>query len=257
MNTVSEQAGGRRGIQSAEIGVTVLDTLVRAGGAMTLKELSGAAQLPPSNCHRYLVSFARTGFVVQDARTGRYDLGPALLRAGLAALARLDPIRIASEALASLIDETGHSGLLAIWAEAGPTIIRWMQGRMAVHTTLAPGATLPLLSSATGRVFLGYLPERQTLTLTKQEDLAVAGNPKLLSSATRTAGCATASGDHIPGLYAAAAPILNFAGEAEVVMTLVSAGHAIEGTAIERLRSHAAEASAHLGWVEPVVSTDK
>jgi len=182
---------------------------------------------------------------------------PALLRAGLAALARLDPIRIASEALASLIDETGHSGLLAIWAEAGPTIIRWMQGRMAVHTTLAPGATLPLLSSATGRVFLGYLPERQTLTLTKQEDLAVAGNPKLLASATRAAGCATASGDHIPGLYAAAAPILNFAGEAEVVMTLVSAGHAIEGTAIERLRSHAAEASAHLGWVEPVVSTDK
>jgi len=251
MNTVSEQAGGRRGIQSAEIGVTVLDTLVRAGGAMTLKELSGAAQLPPSNCHRYLVSFTRTGFVVQDALTGRYDLGPALLRAGLAALARLDPIRTASETLASLVDETGHSGLLAVWAEAGPTIIRWMQGRTAVHTTLAPGATLPLLNSATGRAFLGYLPERQTLTLLRREDAAAACNAPLLASATRAAGYATASGDHIPGLYAAAAPVLNFAGEAEVVMTLVNAGRAIDGVAIAHLRSHAADASARLGWVEP------
>jgi DNA-binding IclR family transcriptional regulator len=92
----------------------------------------------------------------QDGRDGRYDLGPRVIQAGLAALARTDAVRIATEALEALVVETGDTGQLAVWGDRGPTVIRWIPGRAAARTSVTAGATLPLLTSATGRVFLGW-----------------------------------------------------------------------------------------------------
>src|SRR5258708_39318496 len=86
----------RRGIQSVEIGMRVLEALRAAAGPLELKDLAKAARLPASNCHRYVVSFARTGFFIQDLNSGRYDRGPRLLQAELAALARILPIPVAT-----------------------------------------------------------------------------------------------------------------------------------------------------------------
>jgi hypothetical protein len=58
-----------------------------------LKDLAAAAGMSAAKAHRYLVSFQRLGLVTQDPRSTRYDLGPAALQLGLAALARLDPVR--------------------------------------------------------------------------------------------------------------------------------------------------------------------
>lgn len=238
----------RRGIQSLEIGLTVLQAIASGSGPMTLKEIAASADLPASNCHRYLASFVRSGFVVQNARTNRYDLGPALLQAGLAALARVDVLGIATETLEQLVDETGCTGMVVIWAEAGPTIVRWIQGRHAVRTTLAPGVTLPLLTTATGQVFLAFLPARQTADLIAAsvgQDIAELDGVR---ERIRAAGSAQVLGDHIPGLAAAAAPVLDSAGEAAAVLTLVSAGQPVSASALAVLRHHATAASARLGW---------
>ena len=248
---VSADQSARRGIQSLEIGLGILQAIARGSGPMTLKEIAAASDLPASNCHRYLVSFARSGFVVQNARTSRYDLGPALLQAGIAALARVDAIGIATEALEHLVDETGHTGMVVIWAEAGPTIVRWIQGRQAVRTTLAPGAILPLLTTATGQLFLAFLPPRQTAQLMPG---APAADVAALRDRVRAAGWAQVSGDHIPGLAAAAAPVLDSFGEAVAVLTLVSAGQPVSPAALDALRLHAAAASARMG--APVVDID-
>lgn len=239
----------RRGIQSVEIGLGILQVLSSAPDAMTLKEIASAARLPASNCHRYLVSFARKGFVVQDERTARYDLGPNLLQAGLAALGRLDPIGIATEELERLVEETGHTGMVVIWADAGPTIVRWIQGRQAVRTTLAPGSTLPVLTTATGQIFLSFLPRRQTLTLVARQKAGSRINPVALMKQVRVEGMALVSGDHIPGLNAAAIPVLDCAGEAAAVLTLISAAKPLSAETLKTLRDHGQRASSRLGWI--------
>lgn len=238
----------RRGIQSVEIGVRVLEALAMASGPQTLKDLALAAKLPTSNCHRYLVSLARAGFVIQDPGSGRYELGPRLLRAGLAALARLDFMHVATEGLERLVEATGHTGSLSVWGESGPTIVRWMSGRIAVHTSLNVGTILPLLNSATGRVFVSYLPARRTRVLLARERMSSGDDADALIAATRASGYGEVSGDHIPGLHAIAAPVLNFHGEADAVITLVCARHGFAPAVIDRLRLEAAEASARLGW---------
>jgi len=245
----TDPASDRRGIQSIEVGLRIVEALTAVTGPQTLKALSQIANISPSNCHRYLASFIRTGFVTQDAATGRYDLGPLAVRAGLAALGRLDSVATGLAALSRLVEETGHTGLLAILGERGAVIVRWLPGRQPVHTTLSIGSTLPILGSATGRAFLAYLPPEQTAGLIAQE--AKGGDREYvaaLRNKVRKSGIAQVSGDLIPGLSAAAAPILDSSGNAAAVLTLVGLQGGLSRQATAQLHTMAAEASRNLGW---------
>ena len=99
----------QRGIQSVEIGLRVAKVLAESPGALQLKELAARAGLSASKTHRYLVSLARVGLVQQV--DGRYDLGGMALGFGLAALARIDVVRSASPALASVRDQDRRHNL--------------------------------------------------------------------------------------------------------------------------------------------------
>lgn len=242
-------ASGRRGIQSIEVGLRIIESLTAAMGPQTLKALSEASDIAPSNCHRYLASFVRTGIVVQDAASGRYDLGPLAVRTGLAALGRLDPVATGLTALSRLVEDTGHTGLLAVLGEHGAVIIRWLTGRRPVRTSLSMGSTLPILGSATGRVFLAFLPPEETAGLVARE--AESANRKhvaALRAKVRKAGIAQVSGVLIPGLSAAAAPILDSSGNAAAVLTLVGFRDGFSRQSIARLREIAAETSRDLGF---------
>ena len=80
----------RAGIQSVEVGFGLLDVLGKSAGPLMLRDLAAAAGMSAAKAHRYLVSFQRLELVAQDAISTRYDLGPAALKLGLAALARID-----------------------------------------------------------------------------------------------------------------------------------------------------------------------
>ncbi len=79
----------RRGIRSVETGLRVLAALGATGGPSTLTSLGARVGLSPSQTHRYLQSLVAAGMAVQDA-SARYDLGPAVIRIGVAALARMN-----------------------------------------------------------------------------------------------------------------------------------------------------------------------
>src|SRR6187551_677837 len=115
----------RAGIQSVEVGFGLLQVLSQAAGPLMLRDLAAAAGMSAAKAHRYLVSFQRLQLVAQDARTTRYDLGPAALKLGLASLSRLDAIKLARERIAGLMEQIGHTLALAVWGNQGPTIVHW------------------------------------------------------------------------------------------------------------------------------------
>ena len=51
---------------------------------------------------------------------------------------------------------------LTVWGDNGPVVVRWDHGAYALPINVRVGATMPLLPSAVGRVFLAYLPEAVT-----------------------------------------------------------------------------------------------
>jgi DNA-binding IclR family transcriptional regulator len=231
---MSDENGHSQGLKSLDTALGVLAHLAEQGGPQSLSEIGRACNMPPSKVHRYLASFVNAGLVQQQGRSGRYDLGPGALQIGLAALARHDFVNSAADGLPELSANTGMTVLLSVWANQGATVVRWERGAAPTDTSMGLGTTLPLLTSATGRVFLAWgplhaiEPERDTQLrrLTRQPNLLLDMEPTkagvaALAERTRARKFASVEGRFIPGLVAAAAPILDWQNEAQAAVTLV------------------------------------
>ena len=149
----------RAGIQSVEVGFSLLQVLAASTGALMLRDLAAAAGMSAAKAHRYLVSFQRLDLVTQDAGSTRYDLGPAALKLGLASLSRLDCVKLARQRLGPLMEQIGQTLALAVWGNQGPTIVHWEESPQAVTVNLRLGDVMPLLSSATGLCFSAFMAQ--------------------------------------------------------------------------------------------------
>ena len=221
----------RRGVQSIEIGVPLLTALVEAGRPMALKDLSAAADMAPSKAHRYVASFVRCGLIAQNEATGQYTLGHSALQLGLSALSQIDLVDHAAAGLEDLSSTTGVTSLLSVWGPQGPVVVRWRRARQLLVTSLSLGSLLPVTRSATGHVFLAFLPREFTAEQVESErraDEADSSTRPLtdqqidqMIGSVRGSMLAWADGSFIPGLRAIAAPVLDAQGEAAAVITLI------------------------------------
>lgn len=168
-NSPDAVVDSRQGIQSVEIASRVLFALERAGSSLTLNELAKQCGEAPNKIHRYLVSLGRSGLTSQSPTTGRYDLGPALRRLGAEAIRRTNEVAVATDHVIALSNETGHAVNLSVWGEDGPILVRWDYGRHALSLTARIGATLPIIESAAGQVFLAHLPDAMTASALERQ----------------------------------------------------------------------------------------
>ena len=252
----------RAGIQSVEVGFALLQGLARARAPLMLKEVAASAEMSAAKAHRYLVSFQRLGLVTQDSRTSRYDLGPASLKLGLAALTRLDPVRLARERMPALLESLQHTVALAVWGNHGPTGVHWEESAQSVTANLRLGDVMPLLASATGRCFAAHLPAGITAPMLDEEtqrarrigrrDLPL--TPRSLQAMleeVRTQGTARVIDTLLPGVVAFCTPVFDSSGH--IVMGITTLGSAATfdaayGGAIDTpLRAAAQQLSSDLG----------
>ncbi|WCM93751.1 IclR family transcriptional regulator [Acidovorax sp. NCPPB 2350] len=253
----------RAGIQSVEVGFSLLEGLTRSRGPLMLKDLASAAGMSAAKAHRYLVSFQRMGLVSQDARTARYDLGPAALKLGLASLARLDAVRLARERLPALQEDIQQTLALAVWGNRGPTIVHWEESHQSVTANLRLGDVMPLLSSATGRCFAAHLAPEVTAGLLQEEladaarrgrhdvptDLAAA---QALLAEVRERGSARVVDTLLPGIVAFCAPVFDAGGHLALAVTTLGSvatfDPAWDGAIDRPLRAMADRLSGDLGY---------
>ena len=237
MNDLDDSAretDGAGGIQSLNAALRLLKAMASFSGPATLSDIAKECDMPLSKAHRYLASFLQAGLVEQGGRSGKYDLGRGAILLGLAALERHDFVNRAADGLPDLCVETGLTALLAVWGNTGATTVRWQRGVSPPVTSIGLGTTLPLLNSATGRGFLVWGPSAPIQHVLEAELRRAQKNPGLLPDMApsragveelrktiRQAGYASVDGRFIPGLVAIAAPILDWQGEAQAVVTLV------------------------------------
>ncbi len=253
----------QQGVQSVEVAGRLLRALVGEGQAMMLRDLAKAAHMPAAKAHRYLVSLSRLGLVDQDPATGRYDLANFALELGLARQGRIDAIGIATVVLEELRESTSESGLLAVWGDQGPTVVRVLASRRPAFVLTRIGAVMPLTWSATGLAFIAFLPESVTHKLVAAElevNRRSTGTraPKskkdldTLVTKVREYGLSRIQGTVTPGTNALAAPIFDHRGAVVAVITLLGSEHDLDiswdGTLVRALRSAADSVSRKLGY---------
>ena len=259
----TETDKARAGIQSLEVGFALLDVLTQTPGPLMLRDLAARAGMSAAKAHRYLVSFQRLGLVVQDSRTTRYDLGPAALKLGLAALSRLDAVRLARERMPPLMEQIGHTLALAVWGNHGPTIVHWEESPQAVTANLRLGDVMPLLASATGRCFAAHVAPEAIAPLVREElaraqklqrtDLPrTRAEVNTLLAEVRTRGVARVVDTLLPGIVGFCAPV--FDADGHMALGIVTLGSIATfdpewGGAVEQpLRAAALQLSQDLGW---------
>ena len=225
----------QRGIQSIDVGGRLLHALARSSGAMMLKEMAEAADMPAAKAHAYLVSFCKLGLMEQDPVTGRYDLGALALELGLVSLNRLDAVKLATREMISLSHRTGQSTAIAVWGNYGPTIVRFEQSVRPIHVNMRTGTVMALAQTATGYVFAAHVSSAQidaALAATSPEIKQRAAAKRALQAletefvAVRQRGIARAQGNPVPGVNAFSAPVFDHSGE--IVLALTALGSAAE-----------------------------
>lgn len=243
----------RAGIQSVEVGFPLVDALRESSEPMTLANIARATGMTRSKAHRYLASFMRVG-LVEQLSSGLYDLGPKALLLGLAALQRVDVMKSADPIIVGLRDTVDETVVLAIWANQGPTIVRWIENRSrAVNVNVRTGSVLPILTSAIGRTFLAWheSPEMEKLiefelsetrsarsetvhsswkVLAAQAGLRTQKDVRLLKRQIRQRGLAVVDGSMFSGIAAISAPVFNHAAVMIAALAIVGPQGAIDVT---------------------------
>jgi DNA-binding IclR family transcriptional regulator len=252
-----ERGDRRRGIQSVDASAAILETFIRADGPRSLSVIAKEAGISSSTAHRYLVSLTRGGFVLQETVSGHYDLGPSALRMGLAAMRRLDAVGYAIEAGRNLNLLTGIACTVNIWSERGPMVVRWLSGQTPLVTTVGIGAVLPIVGSASGRLFAAHLERAATDKLVRRElkhghygITAMEKFERILRDARRR-GYAAIDGLVASGIRGLSAPVFDLQGRIQATVNLLSLNHALvelPNATLAQLLHHTRNASRRLGF---------
>ena len=259
--SVSPADKNRRGIQSIEIGSSLLLQLARHVRPLALKDLAKAAGMTAGKAHPYMVSFLKVGFVTQS-EGGRYELGPLALQLGLATLQRMDPVKEASKLIEDLARETNQSVAIAVWGNLGPTIVRLEEPIEPLHVNLRTGTVMSLVNTATGRLFVAYMPAKTAERLLDDELSRFGhgkdGEPPITREAlaaflteTRKYGLSRTRGQPIPGIDALCAPV--FDADGHLVLGILAMGPTAtfdsnwDGKVAKALKRCSAEVSRRIG----------
>lgn len=248
-NLMGENAGGieRKGVQSVDRAFEILRAFDRNEQSLGVKEIAAETGMAPSQVHHYLVSLVRSG-AVRQLQNGTYALGTFMLQAGLSALRRLDPVERTLQAARAFRDETQEATFVSLWGGHGATIIRFFEGVKPVTVAIRTGGTMPLLGSATGHVFLTWLPSARLMLESTESDSL---NLETIQQKTQEAGLGHVNGLLLPSIAALSAPV--FDRDNMLAFSLTTMGwasefdHSLDGSLANKLREAAKNLSLDLG----------
>lgn len=254
----------RQRVQSAEMGMLVLKGLAQLGGRASLSHLAAHVQHSPAKLHRYLTSLQEEGVVCQDGSSQQYYLGHEAILIGLAAIRQAAPLRLAEPALVQLCEGFGMTSFIAVLGNKGPTVVRMEEPALPVTINVRVGSVLSWLWSATGRAFLGFLPEQAALPMAQlewqatpkeQRDLLPGKQPLLqLRQAVRAHACVIVTGTNLPGVSALSAPVYGHDGQMCAALTMLgSSGSfdaALDAAPAKAVLAQAQHISQQLGFAK-------
>lgn len=253
------------GVQSAEQGARVLAALMQIGKPAILQAVAEQAGMPPPKALRYLVSACRTGLTVQNPATGAYWLGPFAVQLGLTALRRLDVVDMITPELAAMRDALQCTIGLSIWGDSGPTFIKVEEVDDVAVITVRVGAVMPIISSATGRIYGAFksppliepLLRAELPTARLESGPRVPGRKPTLAAVqamladVRKRGIARVTGEMNVGVHALAVPVFDHTGKiAAAISAMGGAGlfdASFDGPVAQLLLRQARAFSARLG----------
>lgn len=259
-----------------------IDGVPMINGCAAYLECSTEASYPGGD---HLLFLGRVERMVSSARkplafgAGKYLVvhpydNAGSIAAGASNVASLNAVHLARPCLEELSRETDKTVGLGVWGNFGPTLIWWIEARQPLDVRLRCGMVLPLLGSATGKVFAAFsVPELTAPYL--EAELSVAQHATGDHSAVNhshvpfvsrravdehlalvreqrlgTIGNAVMTDINERGVNAVSAPVFDASGSIVLALTMMgdAASFAHDDPAVARLSDAARRLSVRLGY---------
>ena len=161
------KAGSRNGgkdrnfVVALARGLEVLRAFKPTDGVLGNQEIAARTKLPKPTVSRLTYTLTRLGYLSHLPRLEKYQLAPAALALGYAALAHMGIRRVARPFMQELTDRTGGSVALGCRDRLSVIYIGHCRSDAAVTVGLDLGSRVPIAETAIGRALLVALPEAE------------------------------------------------------------------------------------------------
>ena len=151
----------KRQVPAAHNVLRILALLSASDVPISATRIQRELDLPRSSTYHLLCELEDSGFVVHLSQTGTYGLGLASYRMAQAYTTQQPLVRLATAPLARIAELAGGSAHLSRLAGSEIVYLHEVRSPGAVSLVTEAGVRLSSLTTASGRIMLAYLPEKE------------------------------------------------------------------------------------------------
>jgi IclR family acetate operon transcriptional repressor len=169
--TPSKPGAATGQVQSLTRGLSILETIGRAEGGLSLTDIAQRVGLAPSTAHRLLSTLEKMGYVFQAGDLGHWYIGLQSFTVGSSFLAARDWVAQSHPGMRRLMEQAGETANLAILDGTEAVFIDQVQCRETMRTIVRLGSRVPLHASGVGKAIFATLPDEQIDAILKVKGL--------------------------------------------------------------------------------------
>ena len=157
-------ASDRSFVVALSRGLDVLRAFQPNDGLLGNQEIAARTNLPKPTVSRLTYTLTKLGYLTPVPRFEKYQLAPAAMALGYAALTNLGVRHLSEPFREELMRQTG--GAVAVGGRDRLSMIYFGQSRgMTIGVQLDVGSRIPIATTAMGRAYLWALPEEERVVL--------------------------------------------------------------------------------------------
>lgn len=213
-------------------------------GAIGVRELAAAVDLPPATTHRIVAALVKRGYLNKAADTHRYALSPKFLSLGERARGQIDMVAGARPFLQELVAATRENANLCV--RDGDKVIYIDHVASPDHDLQAftrLGGSAPLYASGVGKVFLSGFDEEKIQSYLARVELKAFTPKTLVTAAALRAeirridrqGYALDDEEKAVGVRCVAAPVHDHRGEIAAAISVSGAAQRLPAQRLPEL----------------------
>jgi len=247
-------------VRAVERALQILECFDDEHPEMGVSEIAQAVDLHKATTHRIVTTLLNFGYLERALDGQRYRLGLRLTELGYKAIRRLDLRREALWYMNQLSQKWGETCDLSIFDQGDVFYIEMVPGSHALTITAAVGQRLPVHCTASGKLFLAYLPSQvledilsKPLKTYTKNTLSSAEDLRQQLNLVRQQGYAFDDEEFETGIRAVACPIFDRTGKIIAAISIPSPASRMMLGRVPEIARGLAEAtqaiSRRMGWI--------
>jgi len=206
-------------VRAVERAIQVLECFDDQHPERGISEIAQAVGLHKATAYRIVTTLVNYGYLEWIAEGQKYRLGLELTNLGFKVIRRMDLRHEALPYMKELVQEWDETCDLSIFDQGRAFYIEVLRGNHALTIAAAVGQRLPPHCTASGKLFLAYLPHEELVAILNQPLTSYTDNtitsPEMLREqleVIRERGYAVDNEEYELGICAVSAPIFNRGG---------------------------------------------